>query len=123
MLLFLLDEKKCTIYNRGPSLEEDGKVTHQTMITLDTMIKIVRQKSVRYVERVKKRAMIISLFFFRLTSDGSEYSLYFNTGNTRIYKEKDPQVIVLEEEVITPPLVVFILLSFLSFRMQWQYSS
>ncbi|XP_019864286.1 PREDICTED: bifunctional lysine-specific demethylase and histidyl-hydroxylase NO66-like [Amphimedon queenslandica] len=74
------NEKKCMIYNRGPSLEEDGKVTHQTMITLDTMIKIVRQKSVR------------------LTNDGSEYSLYFNTGNTRIYKEKDPQVIVLEEE-------------------------
>lgn len=36
---------------------------------------------------------------FRLTNEGSEYSLYFNGGNTRIYKEKDPQVIGLEEEV------------------------
>lgn len=36
---------------------------------------------------------------FRLTNEGSEYSLYFNGGNTRVYKEKDPQVIGLEEEV------------------------
>ena len=46
-VISLIDEKKCTIYNRGPSLEEDGKVAHQAMITLDTMIKIIRQKSVR----------------------------------------------------------------------------
>ena len=49
---------------------------------------------------MKKRTIISSLSYFRLTNDGSEYSLYFNTGNTRIYKEKDPQVIVLEEEVL-----------------------
>ena len=50
LLFAVVDEKDCTIYNRGAGVgivEEDDQVLCEPLITLDTMIKLIRYKSVR----------------------------------------------------------------------------
>ena len=50
LLVAVVDEKDCTIHNRGAGVgivEEEDQVLCEPLITLDTMIKLIRYKSVR----------------------------------------------------------------------------
>lgn len=92
-----LGEKKHGVWSSGARWNQN-RVEDSKEIELSTQIKLVRYGVARYHGVVDNMHSSTDCSI-RVVTEQEGYSVYYTTENSRIYHEKEPQYLDLDEEV------------------------